>query len=78
MLLLLLIKNNLPVPGYISRSVAGSYDNEGIAIFALQFTFFLWIKALKRGSVFWACCTALSYFYMVCLLNKKYFKESAL
>jgi dolichyl-diphosphooligosaccharide--protein glycosyltransferase len=21
------------VPGYISRSVAGSYDNEGIAIF---------------------------------------------
>jgi dolichyl-diphosphooligosaccharide--protein glycosyltransferase len=24
------------VPGYISRSVAGSYDNEGIAIFALQ------------------------------------------
>jgi len=53
------------VPGYISRSVAGSYDNEGIAIFALQFTFFLWIKALKRGSVFWACCTALSYFYMV-------------
>ena len=24
------------VPGYISRSVAGSYDNEGIAIFALM------------------------------------------
>lgn len=23
-------------PGYTSRSVAGSYDNEGIAIFALQ------------------------------------------
>jgi len=53
------------VPGYISRSVAGSYDNEGIAIFALQFTFYLWIKALKSGSVFWAVCTALSYFYMV-------------
>lgn len=36
---------NLPltVPGYISRSVAGSYDNEGIAIFALQFTYFLWV-----------------------------------
>nr|CAB3266667.1 dolichyl-diphosphooligosaccharide--protein glycosyltransferase subunit STT3B-like [Phallusia mammillata] len=53
------------VPGYISRSVAGSYDNEGVAIFALQFTYFLWIKALKTGSVFWAACTALSYFYMV-------------
>ena len=31
------------VPGYISRSVAGSYDNEGIAIFALLFTYFLWV-----------------------------------
>ena len=34
---------NVSVPGYISRSVAGSYDNEGIAIFALQFTYFLWV-----------------------------------
>lgn len=32
------------VPGYISRSVAGSYDNEGIAIFALQFTYYLWVS----------------------------------
>ncbi len=53
------------VPGYISRSVAGSYDNEGIAIFALMFTYYLWIKSLKTGSVFWATATALSYFYMV-------------
>ena len=53
------------VPGYISRSVAGSYDNEGIAIFALQFTYFLWIKSVKTGSVFWAVAAALSYFYMV-------------
>ncbi|KAF5274089.1 hypothetical protein FQR65_LT04487 [Abscondita terminalis] len=53
------------VPGYISRSVAGSYDNEGIAIFALQFTYFLWLKSVKTGSIFWACLTALSYFYMV-------------
>lgn len=53
------------VPGYISRSVAGSYDNEGIAIFALQFTYYLWVKAVKTGSVFWAAMAALSYFYMV-------------
>merc|ERR1719323_639503 len=53
------------VPGYISRSVAGSYDNEGIAIFALMFTYYLWIKAVKTGSVYWAVWTALSYFYMV-------------
>ncbi|TKR58035.1 hypothetical protein L596_030659 [Steinernema carpocapsae] len=52
-------------PGYTSRSVAGSYDNEGIAIFALQFTYFLWIRSVKTGSVFWAALTALSYFYMV-------------
>lgn len=52
-------------PGYISRSVAGSYDNEGIAIFALQFTYFLWIRSLKSGSVFWSLCAAISYFYMV-------------
>ncbi|TMW45423.1 hypothetical protein DOY81_009497 [Sarcophaga bullata] len=53
------------VPGYISRSVAGSYDNEGIAIFALQFTYFLWVRAVKTGSVFWSSGAALSYFYMV-------------
>ena len=31
-------------PGYISTSAAGSYDNEGVAIFALVFTYYLWIK----------------------------------
>ena len=52
-------------PGYISRSVAGSYDNEAIAIFLLMFTFFCWIKALKTGSVLFGTLTALFYFYMV-------------
>lgn len=52
-------------PGYISRSVAGSYDNEAIAITLLMATFYFWIVALKRGSVFHATLTALSYFYMV-------------
>ncbi|CAG8588453.1 10880_t:CDS:2 [Funneliformis caledonium] len=52
-------------PGYISRSVAGSYDNEGIAIFLLMFTFYLWIKGLKEGSAFYGALTALFYFYMV-------------
>ena len=53
------------VPGYISRSVAGSYDNEGIAIFALLFTYFLWLKSVKTGSIMWATAASLSYFYMV-------------
>ncbi|KAG8199845.1 hypothetical protein JTE90_015843 [Oedothorax gibbosus] len=53
------------VPGYISRSVAGSYDNEGIAIFALMLTYYLWVKSVKSGTIFWSVLTALSYFYMV-------------
>jgi hypothetical protein len=53
------------VPGYISRSVAGSYDNEAIAIFLLMFTFFTWIKALKQGSALFGTITAVFYFYMV-------------
>ena len=52
-------------PGYISRSVAGSYDNEAIAIFLLVFTFFLWIKAVKHGSIMWGALSALFYGYMV-------------
>ncbi|TID16984.1 oligosaccharyl transferase stt3 subunit [Venturia nashicola] len=52
-------------PGYISRSVAGSYDNEAIAIFLLVYTFYLWIKAVKEGSVMWGALAALFYGYMV-------------
>ncbi|PWA70771.1 staurosporin and temperature sensitive 3-like A [Artemisia annua] len=54
------------VPSYISRSVAGSYDNEAVAIFALIFTFYLYIKTLNTGSLFYATLNSLSYFYMVC------------
>lgn len=53
------------MPGYISRSVAGSYDNEAIAIFILMITFYLWIRALKEGSALYGAITALFYFYMV-------------
>lgn len=53
------------VPGYISRSVAGSYDNEGIAIFCMLLTYALWIKSVKTGSLFWSTMCALAYFYMV-------------
>lgn len=52
-------------PGYISRSVAGSYDNEAIAIFLLVFTFYLWIKSVKEGSIMWGALCALFYGYMV-------------
>ena len=53
------------VPSYISRSVGGSYDNEGVAIFALIFTFYLWVKSVHTGSMLWSCACALSYYYMV-------------
>uniref|UniRef100_A0A2N9GTZ4 dolichyl-diphosphooligosaccharide--protein glycotransferase n=1 Tax=Fagus sylvatica TaxID=28930 RepID=A0A2N9GTZ4_FAGSY len=52
-------------PGYISRSVAGSYDNEGVAIFALLLTFYLFVKAVNTGSLAWASASAFAYFYMV-------------
>lgn len=58
------------VPGYISRSVAGSYDNEAIAIFLLMFTFYSWIKALKDGSAFFGTIAAVFYFYMVAAWGK--------
>eukprot|EP00466_Bigelowiella_natans_P001475 jgi/Bigna1/55176/estExt_Genewise1Plus.C_530008 len=53
------------VPGYISRSVAGSYDNEACAIFAMIFTFACWVRAVKRGTIFWGAMAAFAYFYMV-------------
>ena len=46
------------VPSYMSRSVAGSYDNEAVAIWALTNTFYLWIKSVNTGSVIWTvACT---------------------
>ncbi|CAN8066570.1 unnamed protein product [Agarophyton chilense] len=53
------------VPGYISRSVAGSYDNEGVAITAMIFCFYLWTKSVNTGSLFWSGLATLSYLYMV-------------
>ena len=53
------------VPGYISRSVAGSYDNEAVAITALIMTFYFYIKSVNTGSIFWSTICALMYFYMV-------------
>ena len=53
------------VPGYISRSVAGSYDNEAIAIFAIINTFMGFVKSVKTGSMMWACYAAIAYCYMV-------------
>ncbi|GAB4823675.1 hypothetical protein N2152v2_010721 [Parachlorella kessleri] len=53
------------VPSYISRSVAGSYDLESVAIFALVFVFYLYVKTLNTGSLAWATGLFLAYLYMV-------------
>ena len=53
------------IPGYISRSVAGSYDNEAIAIFAIINTFYGFVKAVRTGRMKWACYAAVAYCYMV-------------
>ncbi|KFH11114.1 putative oligosaccharyl transferase stt3 protein [Toxoplasma gondii VAND] len=52
-------------PSYMSRSVAGSYDNEAVAIFAMVNAFFLWIRALDKGTMFSALLAALGTLYMV-------------
>lgn len=49
----------------MSRSVAGSYDNEAVAIFALVFTFYVFLKAVNTGSILWGSIAALALFYMV-------------
>lgn len=38
--------------------------------------YFMQVKSVKTGSVFWAACTSLSYFYMVSkILNKHFVHE---
>merc|ERR1712166_544402 len=52
------------VHAYISRSVAGSFDNEGVAIFAMVLTFYCFVKSVRKGSLLWSAFASLSYFYM--------------
>jgi dolichyl-diphosphooligosaccharide--protein glycosyltransferase len=49
----------------MSRSVAGSYDNEAIAIFTLTFSFYMFQKAIRTGSILDALMSAFAYLYMV-------------
>lgn len=49
----------------MSRSVAGSYDNEAVAIFALVFAFYAYVRAVNHGTAISALLASLAYFYMV-------------
>lgn len=53
------------IPTYMSRSVAGSYDNEAVAIFALVFSFYTFVRSLNSGSMIHALLAAFSFYYMV-------------
>ncbi len=39
------------IPAFITRTIAGFYDNECIGVFAIVLTTFLFIRGLKRGSI---------------------------
>lgn len=52
------------VPGYTSRSVAGAYDNEAVAIFAMLLTFFLFLRSVTSGRLIDCAYAAAAYFYM--------------
>jgi dolichyl-diphosphooligosaccharide--protein glycosyltransferase len=52
------------VPAYISRSVAGAFDNEAVAIWALITTYWLWLRAVRTGSAGAGAAAALLYSYM--------------
>lgn len=52
-------------PAYMSRSVAGSYDNEAVAIFALVSSFYAYLRAINRGTSLASVLACVAYFYMV-------------
>lgn len=54
------------IPGFIQRSVAGSYDNESSSITAMMIIFDLWLRACtaNQGNIILPFLSALAYFYM--------------
>ncbi|CRG96214.1 oligosaccharyl transferase STT3 subunit, putative [Plasmodium gallinaceum] len=51
-------------PSHISRTVAGSYDNESISIFLLLLCIYNWIKCLKKGTLLSVLICSVSTYYM--------------
>ncbi|KEG02098.1 dolichyl-diphosphooligosaccharide--protein glycosyltransferase subunit STT3, putative [Plasmodium vinckei vinckei] len=51
-------------PAHISRTIAGSYDNESISIFLLILCVYNWIKCLKEGTLFSVVLCSLSTYFM--------------
>ena len=53
------------VPAYLSRSVAGSYDNEAISITLLLLTFYFFLKGCRTGKLKDGSIGAILYSYLV-------------
>jgi len=56
------------IPAHTMRSVGGGFDNESIAVSAICFTFYFWIKSLQSDgvqSIVFGILSGLAYFYMV-------------
>jgi len=53
-------------PAHLMRSVAGGFDNEGIAVAAICGTFYFWMRSIRSETSWpYGFCTALMYIYMV-------------
>lgn len=54
------------IPAHLMRSVAGGFDNECVAVSALCFTFYTWMRALRNDSsaIPFGILSGLAYFYM--------------
>ncbi|EZG66584.1 oligosaccharyl transferase STT3 [Gregarina niphandrodes] len=52
-------------PSYLSRSTAGGFDNEAIAIFTMVLSFYTFLRACRKGNLASVVLACLAYFYMV-------------
>ncbi|MFW9787112.1 MAG: STT3 domain-containing protein [Candidatus Thorarchaeota archaeon] len=52
------------IPAFLTRTIAGFYDNECIGVFAIVLTTFLFIRGLKRGSIPASLAAGLSLGYL--------------
>ncbi|MHA2047302.1 MAG: STT3 domain-containing protein [Candidatus Thorarchaeota archaeon] len=53
------------IPAYLTRTIAGFYDNECIGVFAIVLTSYLYLRSLKRGSVLTAVGAGISLGYLL-------------
>jgi dolichyl-diphosphooligosaccharide--protein glycosyltransferase len=53
------------IPAFLTRTIAGFYDNECIGVFAIVLTSYFFIRSLKRGSVLSGTAAGISLGYLL-------------